>query len=191
MAKLTKFTLSPSGELVYRSTGKLAPASYTYKNHTVYGPNGRRIGSLAKKLTKTEQARIAKAEQNRRKRSGTVGKPRKPSRKAPKGPSKKAKSQKFGENWEEFNSEDFPEPAAAVKEEFAQRVRDCAASVAPAWLQKRIRGFSTEALWKAYQEDQYIFEVYFQYHTPSDSPHKSNVSEWLYQFVSRIESMIL
>lgn len=190
MARLTKFTLSPSGELVYRSTGKLAPASYTYKNQTVYGPNGRRIGSLAKKLTKTEQARIAKAEQNRRKRSGASGKPRKPSAKRPKAPSKNAKSQKFGENWEQFDSEDFPEPAAAVKEEFAQRVRDCAASVAPPWLQKRIRAFSTDALWKAYQEDQYIFEVYFQYHTPSDPPHKSNVSEWLYQFVSRIESIL-
>ena len=41
------------------------------------------------------------------------------------------------------------------KEEFAQRVRDAAMSVAPPWLQARIQALSTAALWQAYLEDQY------------------------------------
>ena len=66
-------------------------------------------------------------------------------------------------------------------------MRDCALSVAPAALQKKIQALTSAAIWKAYQEDQYIFEIYFQYHQPSDEPHKSDVSVWLYQMVKRIE----
>jgi len=188
MAKLTKFTLSPSGELVYRSTGKKAPAGYTYRKNTVYGKNGRRIGSLARNITKTEAKRIARAEQSRQRRTGRAAK--QPSQKRPRKPSQKAKtrSQKYGENWDEFEDTEFPQPEEAVIEEFAQRVRDCALSVAPPALQKRIQALTSAAIWKAYQEDQYVFEIYFQYHQPSDEPHKSDVSVWLYQMVKRIET---
>ena len=188
MARLTKFTLSPSGELVYRSTGKKAPAGYSFRKNTVYNKSGRRIGSLARSITKTEAKRIARAEQSRQRRTGRAapeqasqGRPRKPSQKA------KAGSQKYGENWDEFEDSEFPQPEEAVIEEFAQRVRDCALSVAPAALQKKIQALTSAAIWKAYQEDQYIFEIYFQYHQPSDEPHKSDVSVWLYQMVKRIE----
>ena len=188
MAKLTKFTIGPSGELVYKSTGKLAPEGYTFRKNTVYGKNGRRVGTLSRNLTKTQAERIARAEQSRQRRTGRAapkqasqGKPRKPSQKA------KASSQKYGENWDEFEDTGFPQPEEAVIEEFAQRVRDCALSVAPAALQKKIQALTSAAIWKAYQEDQYIFEIYFQYHQPSDEPHKSDVSVWLYQLVKRIE----
>ena len=193
MAKLTKFTLSPSGELVYRSTGKKAPAGYFFRKNTVYkvGDDGvrRRVGSLSRNLTKAEASRIAKAEQSRQRRTGRAapkqppqGKPRKPSKKA-----KAAASQEFGEDWDQFTDSEFPEEEEAVIEEFAQRVRDCALSVAPPALQKKIQALTSAAIWKAYQEDQYIFEIYFQYHQPSDEPHKSDVSVWLYQMVKRIE----
>ena len=188
MARLTKFTLSPSGELVYRSTGKKAPAGYSFRKNTVYNKSGRRIGSLARSITKTEAKRIARAEQSRQRRTGRAapeqasqGRPRKPSQKA------KAGSQKYGENWDEFGDTGFPQPEEAVIEEFAQRVRDCALSVAPAALQKKIQALTSAAIWKAYQEDQYIFEIYFQYHQPEDQPHKSDISVWLYQMVKRIE----
>lgn len=184
MARLTKFTLSPSGELVYRSTGKLAPAGYTYRKNTVYGKNGRRIGSLSRNLTKTEAQRIARAEQSRNRRRAA---PKQPSQKRPRKPSQKARSQKYGENWDEFEGTEFPQPDETVIEEFAQRVRDCALSVAPPALQKKIQALTSTAIWKAYQEDQYVFEIYFQYHQPSDEPHKSDVSVWLYQMVKRIE----
>ena len=188
MAKLTKFTIGPSGELVYKSTGKLAPEGYTFRKNTVYGKNGRRVGTLSRNLTKIQAERIARAEQSRQRRTGRAA-PEHPSQGRPRKPSQKAKagSQKYGENWDEFEDTGFPEPEEAVIEEFAQRVRDCALSVAPAALQKKIQALTSAAIWKAYQEDQYIFEIYFQYHQPSDEPHKSDVSVWLYQMVKRIE----
>lgn len=188
MARLTKFTIGPSGELVYKSTGKLAPEGYTFRKNTVYGKNGRRVGTLSRNLTKTQAERIARAEQSRQRRTGRAapkqasqGRPRKPSQKA------KAASQTYGENWDEFEDTEFPQPEEAVIEEFAQRVRDCALSVAPAALQKKIQALTSAAIWKAYQQDEYIFEVFFQYHQPEDQPHKSDVSVWLYQMVKRIE----
>lgn len=188
MARLIKFTIGPSGELVYKSTGKLAPEGYTFRKNTVYGKNGRRVGTLSRNLTKTQAERIARAEQSRQRRTGRAapkqasqGRPRKPSQKA------KAGSQKYGENWDEFEDTEFPQPEEAVIEEFAQRVRDCALSVAPAALQKKIQALTSAAIWKAYQQDEYIFEVFFQYHQPEDQPHKSDVSVWLYQMVKRIE----
>ena len=188
MAKLTKFTIGPSGELVYKSTGKLAPEGYTFRKNTVYGKNGRRVGTLSRNLTKTQAERIARAEQSRQRRTGRAA-PKLPSPNKPRKPSQKAKaaSQKYGENWDEFEDTEFPQPEEAVIEEFAQRVRDCALSVAPPALQKKIQALTSAAIWKAYQEDQYIFEIYFQYHQPEDQPHKSDVSVWLYQMVKRIE----
>ena len=79
MASLTKFTIGPSGELVYKSTGKLAPSNYTFRKNTVYkvGADGvkRRVGSLSRKLTKTQAAKIAKAAKSRNARSRKAAKP--------------------------------------------------------------------------------------------------------------------
>ena len=197
MASLTKFTLGPSGELVYKKTGRLAPSNYTFRKNTVYktGPDGvkRRVGSLSRKLTKGEAQKIAKAEANRKRRQAAVNKQSKqgkPSQQKPRKPSAKkagAASMRYGEDWEEFDDTEFPEQSQAVKEEFAQRVRDAAASVAPPALQAKIRALTTEALWQGYQEDAYIFELYFRYHSAYDAPHPSDVSVWLYQFVYRIQ----
>ena len=189
MARLTKFTLSPTGELVYKSTGKLAPAGYHFRKNTVYGPNGRRVGSLSRKLTKTEASKIAKAQKSRNRRLARQAS--KPSQGRPKAPSQKAAraggAMAYGEDWDAIDTTEFPEAAAAIKEEFAQRVRDAAVSVAPEWLAKRIRAFTTDALWRGYEENAYIFELYFKYHNPVDAPHPSDASMWLYQFVTRIE----
>ena len=197
MASLTKFTISPSGDLVYKSSGRLAPSSYTFKKNTVYGPDGRRIGSLSRNLTKTQASKIAKAERNRAKKGQKPkkkvstppkqGKPRQPSQgKKFAGPAAFAE---YGEgDWDEFGGTEFPEDSFAVKNEFASRVRAAASSVAPPALQAKIKARSTEALWKGDQEDAYIFELFFQYHSPVDAPHTSDVSVWLYQFVKRIET---
>ena len=206
MAKLTKFTLSPTGSLVYKSTGRLAPDNYVFRKNTVYkiGEDGvrRRVGSLSRKLTKGEAERIAKAERNRNKRASRAA--AKPSQQKPSKPSKGRPRQKrvsqpsqegqrvapYGDDLEDLSDTDFPEAEQMVKEEFARRVRDAALSVAPPWLQARIQALSTEALWEAYQQDAYIFEVYFKYHDPLDPPHKSDVSMWVYQFVTRIEQFM-
>lgn len=65
MAKFVKFGLSPSGELVYRSTGRLAPSDYTVRGSTVYGRDGRKVGQIGKG-TKAEQTKIRHAQTRRR-----------------------------------------------------------------------------------------------------------------------------
>ena len=196
MASLTKFTISPSGSLVYKSSGKLAPEGYTFKKNTVYGKNGRRVGTLSRNLTKTQAEKIAKAEWNRvrrgqksqRKVSTTPkeGKPAKPKDGKPWRTARPAGFE-YGEDME-FEGTEFPADSPAVIHEFAERVKDAALSVAPAALRDKIRALSEQALYQGYQEDAYIFELFFQYHSPVDSPHTSDVSVWLYQFVKRIET---
>lgn len=194
MASLTKFTIGPSGELVYKSTGKLAPSNYTFRKNTVYktGPDGvkRRVGSLSRKLTKTQASKIAKAAKSRNARARRAakpsqGKPRAPSVSKPSAAA--GESMAYGEDWDEITDTEFPEESQARKEEFANRVRAAAASVAPPSLQAKIRALSTEAIYQAYTEDAFIFELYFRYHSASEAPHTSDVSVWLYQFVNRVE----
>ena len=184
---LTKFTLSPSNELVYKSTGKLAPSDYTFRKNTVYGPNGRRVGTLSRKLTKKEARKIANAERNRNKRKAAAQRKmqgQKPKQNKPKRPSKTGA---YGETWDETMTTQFPEREEAIISELAKRVKDAAASVAPPSLQAKIRALSDRAIYKAYEEDQYIFELYFRYHSAYDPPHKSDVSVWIYQFINRVE----
>lgn len=64
MVKFVKFAFSELGQLVYRSNGRLVDKPYTYVGKTVYDENGRKIGSIGKP-SKSEQARINKAESNR------------------------------------------------------------------------------------------------------------------------------
>lgn len=196
MAKLTKFTLSPSGDLVYKSTGKLTPEGYTFRKNTVYGKNGRRVGSLSRNLTKTEAAKIAKTEANRNKKKAAAKRKAagmmKPSQKRPRSPSgtkprEGAKAAGIDEA-EEFDGTEFPGAEKLVIAEFARRVKAAALSVAPEALKQKILALSDEAIYEGYKQDAYIFEVFFFYHGESDEPHRSDVSVWLYQFVKRIET---
>ena len=195
MAKLTKFTISPSGDLVYKSTGKLAPEGYTFRKNTVYGKNGRRVGSLSRNLTRAQAEKIAKAERSRNARKAArkkAGEMAKPSQKRPRPPSgakprEGAKAAGIGEA-EEFDSTEFPDAEQIVIAEFARRVKAAALSVAPEALKQKILALSDEAIYEGYKQDAYIFEVFFFYHGESDEPHRSDVSVWLYQFVKRIET---
>lgn len=195
MAKLTKFTISPSGDLVYKSNGKLAPEGYTFRKNTVYGKNGRRVGSLSRNLTKTEAAKIAKAEANRNKRKAAAKRKAagmtKPSQKRPRSPSgpNRGSTKAAGTaEAEDFEGTEFPDAEKLVIEEFARRVKAAALSVAPEALKQKILALSDEAIYEGYKQDAYIFEVFFFYHGESDEPHRSDVSVWLYQFVKRIET---
>lgn len=197
MAKPTKFTLSPSGDLVYKSNGKPAPEGYTFRKNTVYGKNGRRVGSLSRNLTKTEAAKIAKAERNRNARRAKAakkaGEMAKPSQKKPRSPSgakprEGTKTAAGIDEAEEFEGTEFPEAGKPVIAEFARRVKAAALSVAPEALKQKILALSDEAIYEGYKQDAYIFEVFFFYHGESDEPHRSDVSVWLYQFVKRIET---
>ena len=195
MAKLTKFTLSPSGDLVYKSTGKLAPEGYTFRKNTVYGKNGRRVGSLSRNLTRTQAEKIAKAERNRNarrskaaKKAGEMAKPSQKRPRSPSGPNRgSTKAAGIGEA-EEFEGTEFPDAEKLVIAEFARRVKAAALSVAPEALKQKILALSDEAIYEGYKQDAYIFEVFFFYHGESEEPHRSDVSVWLYQFVKRIET---
>lgn len=195
MAKLTKFTISPSGDLVYKSSGKLAPEGYTFRKNTVYGKNGRRVGSLSRNLTKTEAAKIAKAETNRNKRKATakrkaagMAKPSQKRPRSPSGPNRGSTKATSIDEAEEFEGTEFPGADKLVIAEFARRVKAAALSVAPEALKQKILALSDEAIYEGYKQDAYIFEVFFFYHGESDEPHRSDVSVWLYQFVKRIET---
>ena len=195
MAKLTKFTLSPSGDLVYKSTGKLAPEGYTFRKNTVYSKNGRRVGSLSRNLTRTQAEKIAKAERNRNarrskaaKKAGEMAKPSQKRPRSPSGPNRgNTKAAGIAEA-EEFDKTEFPDAEKLVIEEFARRVKAAALSVAPESLKQKILALSDEAIYEGYKQDAYIFEVFFFYHGESEEPHRSDVSVWLYQFVKRIET---
>ena len=191
MAKLTKFTISPSGDLVYKSNGKLAPEGYTFRKNTVYGKNGRRVGSLSRNLTRTQAEKIAKAERNRNTRRSKAGEMAKPSQKRPRSPSgpNRGSTKAAGvAEAEEFDGTEFPDAEKLVIEEFARRVKAAALSVAPESLKQKILALSDEAIYEGYKQDAYIFEVFFFYHGESEEPHRSDVSVWLYQFVKRIET---
>lgn len=189
MAKLTKFTISPSGDLVYKTSGKLAPEGYTFRKNTVYGKNGRRVGSLSKNLTKTGAAKIAKAEANRNKRKAAgMTKPSQKRPRSPSGPNRGSTKAASIDEAEEFEGTEFPGAEKLVIEEFARRVKAAALSVAPEPLKQKILALSDEAIYEGYKQDAYIFEVFFFYHGESEEPHRSDVSVWLYQFVKRIET---
>ncbi len=67
MAKYIKFTLTSNNELVYRNTGQFFTKKYTIKGYTVYGANGRKIGTVGKPNAK-QQKRIDTAKKNREKK---------------------------------------------------------------------------------------------------------------------------
>ena len=55
MARMLKLTLSPSGTLVYRATGRAYQGSATVKDNRVYGSNGRLIGYLGRPTAKQQK----------------------------------------------------------------------------------------------------------------------------------------
>lgn len=71
MAGLKKFTITNSGTLVYRTTGKAYRGEYTLKVTAsgvinVYGKNGRRMGTVAAPTTKKAQREIERLDKKRK-----------------------------------------------------------------------------------------------------------------------------
>ena len=64
--KYIKFTII-GDNLVYRNTGQYFNKKYTIKGYTVYGANGRKIGTVGKP-TKTQEKRIESAKKGREKK---------------------------------------------------------------------------------------------------------------------------
>jgi len=127
MAKLTSFTFTPGGTLVYRKSGQIAPEKYYVKGSSVYNSEtGRRVGYARqwKNLTPSEQRKVESAEKSRtrqyrrRYQPWDKGKPRKPSGAKPRAPSKKAREPKVPP------SEEYLEEYANLIRDYAMQLRD-------------------------------------------------------------------
>lgn len=101
MAKLTSFTFTPGGTLVYRKSGQIAPEKYYTKGNSVYNSEtGRRVGYAKqwKNLTPSERLKVESAEKSRtaqyrrRYQPWDKGKPKKSQ---PRKPSGKAQGQRM------------------------------------------------------------------------------------------------
>lgn len=70
--RMIKFAISPSGDVVYRASGRIYRPKTTVKENRVYGANGRLIGYIGKP-TKGQQRTIDKLDKQRqaRRRSET------------------------------------------------------------------------------------------------------------------------
>ena len=165
MAKFTKFGFNQYGELVYRNTGKTAPSAYTVRGNTVYGSNGRKIGNVGKG-TKAQQQTMRKA--------ATAG---------GRSPVKLDTGKKrFSFNNIRRAREKAlktvgklqlvtPQATATQKANFGKSVRNMAKlSIGQdPTLAQKINQMDDEKLWQLYQDQEMIFDVYFDYGGVSDT----------------------
>jgi hypothetical protein len=156
MTKFTKFSWNQYGELVYRNTGRAAPAAYTVKGSSVYGKDGRRIGFIGKG-TAAQQAKIRKA--------ATAGGR---SAAAVKGRFSFNNIRKARERALKTTGElklVTPTPTKAEIKNFGRSVRNMAAlsiKENPA-LYEKIKNMKDSELMTLFRENKMIFDVYFDY----------------------------
>ena len=162
MAKFTKFGFNQYGELVYRNTGRVAPTSYTVRGNTVYGANGRKIGNVGKG-TKAQQQTMRKA--------ATAGGRKKAS--IPNRYSfnniRKARERALKTTGKLQLT--IPTATAKQKANFGKSVKNMAklsVSQDPS-LAAKINMMDDEKLWQLYQDQEMIFDVYFDYGGVSDT----------------------
>ncbi len=124
MAKLTSFTFTPGGTLVYRSSGQIAPEKYYVKGNSVYNSEtGRRVGYARSfdRLTQAEKLKVQSAEKSRtakyrrRYQPWDKGKPRKTQ---PKKPSQKTREPKVPP------TEEYLQEYANLIRDYAMQLRD-------------------------------------------------------------------
>ena len=127
MAKLTSFTTTPNGTLVYRNSGAIAPEKYYTKGTSVYNSEtGRRVGYVKqnKNLTKTEQAKVAKAEKSRTAKYRRRYKPWQKETQRPRKPSQKKPQQKAERESEVPPSQEYIHEYANLLRDYAMQLRD-------------------------------------------------------------------
>lgn len=61
MARYGKFTVLNDGSLVYRTSGRTAPGSYTVKGNRVYNAEGRLAGYVGKATSKAQRENVQQA----------------------------------------------------------------------------------------------------------------------------------
>ena len=159
MAKFTKFGFNQYGELVYRNTGRAAPSAYTVRGNTVYGADGRKIGNVGKgtaaqratmRKAATAGGRTAVTDVSRKKRFSFTN-IRKAREKALKTTGKLK----------------LVTPAATQQQKanFGKSVRNMAllSIEQDPSLKAKIDQMDDEKLWQLYQDQEMVFDVYFDY----------------------------
>ena len=181
MAKFIKFGITSSGELVYRSSGKLAPSGYTVRGKTVYGPDGRKRGQIGKG-TKTEQTRIRRAQTRRRNGPNPLYKtPKKISTSSGKGKIRQvfddiSKARRRAKQYSKILQ--GPVPINRYDPEQMRRLGESVRSMGQlsagndSELRKKINAMTDEKLTKLYNDlnGELVFEVYFDYGSISQGP---------------------
>ena len=159
MSKFKLFGFNQYGELVYRKTGRAAPSSYTVRGKTVYGKDGRKIGNVGKGTS---------AQQRTMRKAATAG-----GRREIKDVSKKTRFsfnniRKAREKAKQTVGRLKLVTPAATKEQkakFAKSVKKMAllsVEQDPS-IQMKIDQMSDDKIWELYQDNEMIFDVYFDY----------------------------
>ena len=198
MAKNILFSFNPQGQIVYRKTGRVAPASYHVgegsRSNTVYGPDGRKAGTISRTIPDAKTKRQRQKAAAKAKRS----KPKTP--KAPKTPRAKEEAKRKAKvtaasaeddlvrrlEKAEFVSTEDPEKSEAVIEEFARKVRQVLTSNLPDGLASLVGGLRDAQIWKAYQAHEYEFEVFFIYGGGKDEEGGERTARWILGLIQRI-----
>lgn len=162
MAKFTQFGWNQYGQLVYRNTGRLAPADYYVKGNTVY--KGTRKQGQIGKGTKAQQAIMRKAATaGGRKQSQIPGRftfenIRKARRQAAQTVGKVQLIR--------------PPPSASQIKNFGKSVKNMAllSIEQDPILQQKISQMDDAKLMQLYQENEMVFDVYFDYGSVKDTP---------------------
>ena len=200
MAKNILFSFNPQGQIVYRKTGRVAPASYRVgegsRSNTVYGPDGRKAGTISRTIpdAKTKRQRQKAAAKAKAKRS----KPKAP--KAPKTPRAKEEAKRKAKataasaeddlvrrlEKAEFTGTEDPEKSKAVIEEFARKVRQVLISNLPESLASLVGGLRDAQIWTAYLAHEFEFEVFFIYGGGKDEEGGERTARWILGLIQRI-----
>ena len=198
MAKNILFSFNPQGQIVYRKTGRLAPASYHVgegsRSNTVYGPDGRKAGTISRTIpdAKTKRQRQKAAAKAKAKRSSKPKAPKTP--RAKEEAKRKAKITAASAEDDlvrrlekaEFASTEDPEKSDAVIEEFARKVRQVLTSNLPDSLASLVGGLRDAQIWTAYLAHEFEFEVFFIYGGGKDEEGGERTARWILGLIQRI-----
>ena len=156
MVSFTRFGWNQYGELVYRNTGKAAPSSYTVKGSTVYRADGRKIGQIGKGTAPQQRIMRKAATAGGRKQTQTPGRfTFENIRKA-----RKQAVQTVGKV-----QLVKPLPSANQIKNFGKSVKNMALLTVEQnpILQQKISKMDDAKLMQLYQDNEMIFDVYFDY----------------------------
>lgn len=162
MASFTQFGWNQYGELVYRNTGRAAPSNYYVKGNTVY-KDGRKQGQIGKGTKKQQQTITRAATAGGRKQTQTPGRfTFENIRKA-----RKQAVQTVGKV-----QLVRPPPDANQIKNFGKSVKNMAllSVKEDPTLQAKINAMDNDKLMHLYDENEMIFDVYFDYGGVKDTP---------------------